>query len=344
MPHYSESYPEGLFEAIKPDFEAAYDDHHTKVQREGIALNPYEMVPLDDYEGIRAEYEQHLQRWAERGIDLRPVIEAVLIVDTATEDNLPWYTAQISDGFPEWQDWNGRWTAEERSHGEIMQRDMEARGFDMDGQWQHTREQNLRSGIHVKIASPADGVSYVAVQELLTRDAHMRSARLMDDAGRHNLLQIGADEGRHYQFYRRMLSGMATHFPDYTLAAFRRQHEASAFAMPGQKGIPGFARMAKLIGASGVFDAETVIAAQARTIKEAGLLDAEPRTNEGKLDQEWAAETTDESSEQWQKRRRAMEILRTRQMRQADEAGELRPFILGETVELDGNKYKLIET
>lgn len=245
---------------------------------------------------------------------------------------MPWYTADIVSGFPFWYEWNGRWTAEERSHGEIMVRDMEARGIlDMSKEWLPIREQNLATGIYPKVLFPADGLAYVSTQELLTKIAHFKSARLMDESGSKTLRALGSDEGRHYQFYVSALRALARVNPDMVLNAMRRQHEGDNFGMPGEKGIIGYKGLAKTIALSGVFDAITVLEAQKKTIDDAGLLDVAPLTDKGKESQEWANSISNRENLIWARKQKLMEKIRERAASQIGEQA-LMPFILGHTV------------
>lgn len=328
-----------IFEEVQDKFVEAFERHVNKTGRDTISLDPYSLVPLEDYQDLKDEYWIHIASWAEKGIDIQPVIKSVLLVDTATEANLPWYTTHIEEGFAPWHDWNARWTAEERSHEEVMLRDIEARGIlDMSTEWLPTRERNMVTGIHPEVTTPADGISYVATQELLTRMAHYNSARIMDKRGAVNLRKVGADEGRHYNFYVSMLRALAQVDPDFALIGMQRQHQGDSFAMPGQKGISEYKLHAKAIAVGGIFDAITVLEAQKQTIDEAKLLEVDPITDEGKQAQEWANGVSDQSDANWAKKNRAMEILRERSARRIGE-GELRPFILGHTVEIVNNTF-----
>ena len=288
-------------------------------------------------------HQENVSQWASHNIDIEPIVKATLLVDAATEENLPWYTARIDRGFESWQEWNGRWTAEEKSHGEIMVRDIEARGIlNMSTEWLPVREQNMATGIHPLITSLADGVAYVATQELLTKLAHFQSSRIMDARGAKTLRAIGADEGRHYQFYMSALKALSLIDPDAALSAMRRQHQGDNFAMPGQKGIPDYEKYARIIALSGIFDSLTILEAQKQTIDEAGLIKTAPTTDQGKSDQEWAYGIASREDPIWARKERLMTILRERAAKQAD-PGALRPFILGYSVELVANNYVAID-
>lgn len=327
-----------LFEAIQPEVVEAFNRHISRTGRKTISLDPYALVPLEKYESLQNEYEIHVAKWANHGIDIRQIIKANLLVDAATEENLPHYTAQIESGFESWHEWNGRWTAEERSHGEIMVRDIEARKImDMSAEWLPVRENNLATGIHPKVNTPADGIAYVATQELLTKVAHFQSARLMDASGSRTLRALGSDEGRHYQFYVSALRAIARVNPDMALVAMRRQHEGDNFDMPGKKGIIGYTVLAKTIALSGVFDAITILEAQKQTIDESGLLEVNPKTDEGKAAQEWAYAISSKDDPSWIRKQKLMDLLRQRAVPKI--SSTLRPFILGQTVEFENNSF-----
>lgn len=328
-----------IFEAIKGPFEEAYEKHVSKPGRDTISLDPYSAVPLEDYPKLYEDYLDHLWIWRERGIDIEPIIKAVLLVDTATEANLPHYTSHIEAGFAPWHEWNLRWTAEERSHEEIMLRLIESRGIlDMSKEWLPVREQNMAAGIHLEVSSPADGIAYVAVQELLTKLAHFHSASILDPKAAKNMYAVGGDEGRHYKFYVSMLKALGEIYPDLALLGMQRQHEGDAFAMPGQKGIPGYNIHAKTIALGGIFDAITVLEAQKQTIEDAGLLNNVPVSDEGKEAQLWAAGIAEGTDPAWGRKRRLMEILRERSSKQIV-GSDLRPFILEHTVTISDGKY-----
>lgn len=327
-----------LFEAIGPEVSEAYDRHISQSGRKTISLDPYALVPLEKYESLQDEYNTHVKKWADYGIDIHQVIKSTLLVDAATEENLPHYTAEIEAGFELWHEWNRIWTTEERSHGEVMVRDIEARKImNMSTEWFPVREQNLVTGIHSKVDTPADGIAYVATQELLTKVAHFQSARLMDSSGSKTLRALGSDEGRHYQFYISALKAVSRVDPDMVLVAMRRQHEGNNFAMPGEKGIPNYNVLAKTIALSGVFDAITILEAQKKTIDDAGLLDVDPKTDEGKAAQEWANAISSKDDRSWTRKQKLMDILRERAV--SEISSTLLPFILGQTVELENNSF-----
>jgi hypothetical protein len=331
--------PRAVLETIQPEFEAAYNFHDQRrpAGREGVALNPYTEVPLNEFELFREAYGLHIASWAERGIDIQPVARATLKVDTATEAGLPYYTHELMRSAEPLVLWNRRWTTEEDSHGIIMVRLMEAREmFDMANEWQPTRDSNLLAGIHVRGRRPEDTAAYAAVQELLTQDAHYNSSGLMDLAAAESLKNIAVDEGRHHQMYLKIFRAIAKYYPDLALAAMRRQHKGEAFAMPGMQGIPNYGRLALTIAMGGVFDGLTVLNAQKQTIDKSGLLTVTPKTERGKKDQAWANALSSGEDPRWAAATARIEDVRDRSFDRHKKRpkGDLRPFILGRTVAL----------
>ena len=327
---------------IQPRIDDALNRHLITRKRPTISLNPFELVRLEDYEKIKTAYLGHKAVWENEGLDIEPLIRSIYILDGATEDNLPNYTNTDLFRIESMSEWKGQWIAEERSHGEIMVREMESRGFvDMPGVWLPTREQNLASGIHLKVETLADAICYVATQELLTREAHFHSSRLMDNYAKRNLRDIGADEGRHYQFYLSVLSAIVEVNPDMALIAMRNQHEKDNFSMPGKKGIKGYSKLALVIALSGVFDAITVLRAQKQTIDESGMLISCPTTDEGKSALEWANTLSDNSDKIWLDNQTKLDEFRFKTAQKIKSSQ--RPFILGHTVEIIGNQFTPID-
>jgi len=326
------------FEAIRPEIEGAINDHISRTNRKTISLDPYQLTPLEAYVDLKQRYDEHLTHWAGFGLDIAQVIRNTSILHTATEENLPWYTASLFSGFDEGIVWVRRWTTEEKSHGELMLRDIEARGIlNMSLEWLPVREANMNAGTAVSTNSIPDIAAYAAPQELLTRVAHFNAARYVDEPHAKNLRLIGSDEGRHYKFYLTMMKALGQEFPDIALAAMRHHHDNGAFEMPGQKGILNYTQMAREIAVSGVFDAIMVLKAQKQTIDEAGLLTITPKTDQGKKNQEWAFSVSSEENKAWQRSQKLTQLLRERAVKNLVD-GPLKPLILGYNVIIENNK------
>jgi acyl-[acyl-carrier-protein] desaturase len=109
----------------------------------------------------------------------------------------------------------------------------------------------VSSGVVPQLASAADGIVYVALQELATRLAHRNTGQRLDSAGYDVMKRVAADENLHHLFYRDLVSAAIQVDPSMMVPAVERQ--VCGFEMPGA-GIPGFARHAAAIAREGIFD------------------------------------------------------------------------------------------
>jgi acyl-[acyl-carrier-protein] desaturase len=112
----------------------------------------------------------------------------------------------------------------------------------------------VSTGITPDPGSPADGLAYVALQELATRIAHRNTGKLLDDkAGYDVMARVAADENLHYLFYRDVATAALEADPSNMVLAIERQ--VREFEMPGT-GIPGFSAHAKAIADAGIYNFE----------------------------------------------------------------------------------------
>jgi acyl-[acyl-carrier-protein] desaturase len=180
---------------------------------------------------------------------------SALFLNTLTEDNLPHYYRTINAKFGNaevWGEWNRRWTAEEGRHA-IVIRDYLAvtRSIDMRV-LERARMRQVSKGQVPNPATIADGIVYVALQELATRIAHRNTGKLLnDDAGAAIMSRVAADENLHHLFYRDLVSAALEIDPSTMVAAIERQ--VRTFEMPGA-GIEDFKAHARVIADAGVYD------------------------------------------------------------------------------------------
>jgi acyl-[acyl-carrier-protein] desaturase len=100
--------------------------------------------------------------------------------------------------------------------------------------------------------SIADGIVYVALQELATRISHRNTGKLLNDtAGEAIMSRVAADENLHHLFYRDLVSAALEIDPSGMVAAIDRQ--VRTFEMPGA-GIEDFKVHARVIADAGVYD------------------------------------------------------------------------------------------
>jgi acyl-[acyl-carrier-protein] desaturase len=187
--------------------------------------------------------------------DIPAGVRSALLVNLLTEDNLPHYYRTIVSHFGPgsvWGEWNRRWTAEEGRHSIVIRDYLTVtRSIDLYA-LERARMAQVSSG---KVPDPpgiADGIVYVALQELATRIAHRNTGKLLDDpAGEAVMSRVAADENLHHIFYRDLVAAALEIDPSGMVAAIDRQ--VRHFEMPGA-GIPDFATHARAIADVGVYD------------------------------------------------------------------------------------------
>ncbi len=211
---------------------------------------PHTLVPWE-------EVIKHDPRepWSE---DLQPMPDAVrraLIVNLLTEDNLPYYTTEITRLFGidhAWGAWNRRWTAEEGRHSIVIRDYLVVTGAADPVVLERGRMQHAEYGFHQPITGAADGFVYVALQELATRISHWNTGKLMEDkAGYDVMKRVAADENMHYLFYKDVAAAALELDPSAMVLAMERQ--VRGFQMPGA-GIDDFSNHAKAIAEAGIYD------------------------------------------------------------------------------------------
>ncbi|MBJ7368183.1 MAG: acyl-ACP desaturase [Ilumatobacteraceae bacterium] len=210
---------------------------------------PHEIVPWE-----RAE--QLADRGFVYGEDALPQgVRSALLVNLLTEDNLPWYTRTISrmfGGDSAWGAWAQRWTAEEGRHAIAMRDYITVSGLVDPKVLEDGRMAQVSAAIVPEPQTAADGMCYVAVQELATRISHRNTGTMLNDpAGYDVMMRLSADENRHHLFYRDLVSKLIELDPSEAVQALTRQ--ITTFSMPGI-GIPGFLEHAKQIARIGIYD------------------------------------------------------------------------------------------
>jgi acyl-[acyl-carrier-protein] desaturase len=211
---------------------------------------PHELVPWDEVikHDPRDTYDP----------EYRPIpdpVKRALFVNLLTEDNLPYYTTDITRLFGidhAWGAWNRRWTAEEGRHSIVIRDFLTVTGALDPKVMERGRMQHAEHGFQQPIGGAADGFVYVALQELATRISHWNTGKLMEDkAGNDVMKRVAADENMHYLFYKDVAVAALAIDPSAMVLAMERQ--VKHFAMPGA-GIDDFANHAKAIAEAGIYN------------------------------------------------------------------------------------------
>lgn len=209
---------------------------------------PHDYVPWDRAQRLLTDGFSYGESELPEGV------RSALLVNLLTEDNLPWYTRTISrmfGGESAWGTWAQRWTAEEGRHAIVMRDYITVSGLVEPRDLEDGRMAQVSSAIVPEPESAADGMCYVAVQELATRISHRNTGTMLDKTGYDVMMKLSTDENRHHLFYRDMVTKLLELNPSLAVEALERQ--IVNFAMPGV-GIPGFAEHSKAIAQAGIYD------------------------------------------------------------------------------------------
>ena len=233
-----------LLKELEPEAERLLNRHLDSAED----WYPHDYVPWDRAQRLLTDGFSYGEA------ELPDGVRSALLVNLLTEDNLPWYTRTISrmfGGESAWGVWAQRWTAEEGRHAIVMRDYITVSGLVEPRELEDGRMAQVSSAIVPEPESAADGMCYVAVQELATRISHRNTGTMLDKTGYDVMMKLSTDENRHHLFYRDMVSKLLELNPSLAVEALERQ--IVNFAMPGV-GIPGFAEHSKAIANAGIYD------------------------------------------------------------------------------------------
>ena len=192
--------------------------------------------------------------WREEQNSLRPEVVLALETNLLTEDNLPYYHAQIAqmlDNSPVWERWNRRWTAEEAQHAAAIRDYLYLRRVIEPHRIEDGRMAVMEGGFQREFSDPLEIFAYTAAQELATRVSHLRTGQAAQEPIVLKLLtSISRDENLHHVFYRGVVKEVLAIAPDLMLPALERQ--LYSFEMPGS-GMTDFDTRRRIIADEGIF-------------------------------------------------------------------------------------------
>jgi acyl-[acyl-carrier-protein] desaturase len=234
-----------LVAAVEPVVERLMAEHRER--REHWYAHDY--VPWEQGRSFRDE------PWEESHATLSPEVRTSLVLNLLTEDNLPYYHAEIASHMPQGsalERWTHLWTAEEGQHSIALRsylltsRNCDPRALEND------RLRTMEAGYHTGRADLPALFVYTSAQELATRVSHRNAGKLADDPVAYEIMaRIAADENHHFLFYRGVAAALLELEPDSMLEAINRVF--SNFSMPGTS-IPGFVRRAVDMARAGVYN------------------------------------------------------------------------------------------
>jgi acyl-[acyl-carrier protein] desaturase len=241
MDRYSE-----LLNTISPTVEDLVSTHRERRSH----WYAHEHVPWEEGRNYRTE------PWDPSQGTLAPEVRTALVLNLLTEDNLPYYHAELGRYLPEdsvFTRWQNLWTAEENQHAiAIRSYLLVSRNCD-PVELEDDRLATMERGYQAEFDDPIEVFVYTAAQELATRVSHRNAGKLADDPVAYDIMsRIATDENHHYLFYRGVVEALLKVDPELVLPAIQRV--LSSFHMPGMTAIPGFARRALSMAKSGVYN------------------------------------------------------------------------------------------
>lgn len=218
-----------MLDAVEPDIRRLFDDHESR--RTHWYYHDY--VPWEKGESFVEK------PWDESQATIPEAARTALVLNLLTEDNLPYYHAQLDGASAQGtalNDWSRTWTAEENQHA-IAMRSYLATSRNCDPEaLEDGRMAMMKVGWFPDFKSPAHMMAYTAIQELATRVSHRNTGRISEDPVCFELMKmIAADENHHFIFYKGIVAAMLKADATQTLqgiASTLQEFKMPGFAMP----------------------------------------------------------------------------------------------------------------
>ena len=234
-----------LLDAVDADVRKLMDEHKSRRQH----WYAHEIVPWERGRSFRDE------PWDESQCTISPEARTSLVLNLLTEDNLPYYHAEIEAHIGDnaaLKEWNHLWTAEEGQHAIALRSYLLTSRNADPVELEDDRLATMTTGYHSGAVSPVNVFVYTSAQELATRVSHRNAGKITDDPVAYELMsRIAADENHHFLFYRGVVKAMLAEAPEITLQAIL--DELERFQMPGVA-MPNFMRRAVEMAKAGVYN------------------------------------------------------------------------------------------
>lgn len=234
-----------LVDTITPQIQELMDAHRERRQH----WYAHDLVPWEQGRNFRTD------PWDESQCTLSPEARTSLVLNLLTEDNLPYYHAEIESHSTRNEvllEWNKMWTAEEGQHAIALRSYLLTSRNADPYELEDDRLATMSTGYHSGVPNPAALFAYTAVQELATRVSHRNAGKLADDEVAYEIMgRIATDENHHFMFYRGVVAAMMKEAPSLVLPAI--YSVMANFEMPGV-GMPKYMRRAVQMAKAGVYN------------------------------------------------------------------------------------------
>ncbi len=353
---------------MAPAVERAYQEHMTtgpRKLRNGVAeldltagtldpleeiykaakLEPQEIITTELVETVHESFDNHIDKFLDQGVDLRPAIRLAGQMNLGTENNLVWYHATQYEKYknhPELVALLSRWTAEEADHGPTIELWGELSGSISPKEAHAIKMMLIMGGIGVATESFPAINAFTEPQEYDTGDAHRDLGLILDPIGRRTMNRIAGQEVRHGNMFGDIgdeIYSLDQETIEYALIIEAEVHRR--FGMPAEKSYPNFIGDATRIAVHGLFTTEGVLQRQRERIDRLGLLNKIVTTEAAEKAQKKIAEVTDPKSRINSMRIRTVEQETEKYIIEEKAKGRV-PVILGRTVIFEQGELKII--
>lgn len=300
--------------------------------------------PLDYGPVLRESLVTHIHETEANQLDIRPLIGSGYLIGLLTEENLPYYVKEngrMAEKLEALYGWLRQWTREEKGHGLVMNEYATLTGI-VGKLVSHKRykagvDSQMKGGMNIEVASPAQGFAYLALQEYATFESHKNVSWLLDSLGKRVLNRIGGQEFNHSELYQKLLGALLRVDPDRTIVAIRDQYIPENFRMPGGS-IPGFKSLSANLAIAGVLDGYTLNKLKAKIVGKLKITDLQFNTDEAKQAQADLVGWLDDETCKELGGVAMLDKHREKRIKAAKESGKLLPVIFGRTVQIPSSK------
>lgn len=199
--------------------------------------SPHEYIPWSDGENYSLLGGRD---WEKSDEKLDDMVRASLMIQLASEDNLPFYMyefGKILGGQDSWLEWLYRWTAEESRHGASIRDYLITTRSINPNELENIRMLHMPQGFIMPIAKPIHVMANTAIQELVVRQSYNNTGNKSGDQVLIKLLnRIGLDENLHMIFYRNIVLESLNLCPDLAMKSISDtiiNYLPPAYKMPG---------------------------------------------------------------------------------------------------------------
>jgi acyl-[acyl-carrier-protein] desaturase len=249
--HYENQAKAEVLAAVEPTVETLMEEHRKK-RRLWFSSD---FLPADEKND--GDDERVLSKLRERARSITDSARVAVVLGLLTEEGLPHFHRLLSKYLGDesvWRKWNFMWTAEEDRHGIILH------DYARDARLFRMREIEMMQYAYQEEGfqpewdkDPYRVFVYTTLQERATQFSHQGTARIVGDEEpvlKGILMNVAADEAKHFNFYRKVFKAILEVDPNRALQS--AVSILPSIDMPGVS-MPNFREMADVVRRAGVY-------------------------------------------------------------------------------------------